>query len=138
MTAQDIVRQEELEQRSLHAELLAALPAEVLTAACLSRDQLPMVVHPGHLMVARGGYFGCLACGHTVGFHTTSALSSPCRRVKTSGSAGAIRRLLAGQLPHAHHSRPGVVDEWPSGELNPRLCLVSRVGVRECTMVALL
>ena len=131
---------EELEAREAQLEILKRLPvAHTLLRMPRSRASLPFPVDPSHVVVLRGGYVGCMCCGHVTGYQVTAWLSRPCRlrMPRGGGTRGAIVRLINGQLPHRHDSRPGVADEWPTGEIDPPLHLVGRGHLTETDLTEL-
>ena len=130
--AEQIRQREQLEVRAIQLDLLRSHPHwHTLRALPRGHAALPFPADPTHVIIMRGGYFGCLACGHVAGYKAVAAFGKRCRLYTPPGSRGAVDRLLAGALPHAHHSRPDIAAEWPTGEATPPLQWLGRGHIHD-------
>ena len=75
----------------------------------------PVAAHHSHLLIACGGYGGCMRCGSVASGNRSQLLEGECRRWCPVGSKGPIVRLAKGLLPKPKAGE----DVWPDGSLAP-------------------
>ena len=113
----------DLVDRSLRDEsaLAAAWPRSFSTSyeeymrVAVSAEAPPVPAHSSHILIACGGYGGCLACGSVTSERTSTLLEGVCHRYCTDPRY--VRRLIAGKLPRAAKGRSAL--GWPDGSTNP-------------------
>ncbi len=112
----------------------AAIDVRELDSVLVHEGPPPFEVHPGHALLACGGYYGCIRCGHVVGWQRHAQLGAPCRGNCPRGSVRAIRRLSKGLHPSARGDE-GDTSQWPSGERSPRPLRLRAAPVKLCASV---
>ena len=95
----------------------------------------PIEAHWSHVLIACGGYGGCVRCGAVAGGSKNKALSGDCRKHCPRGSRGPIGRLARGHFPHPQR---GMGQIWVDGSINPtpvKWC-IDRRNIREVAVDA--
>ena len=75
----------------------------------------PISAHHSHVLIACGGYGGCLRCGSVASGQHCQLMENVCRRWCPPGSKGPIARLAKGRMPHPVHG----TEVWPDGSIAP-------------------